>query len=327
MPVSTPIVLFTPAAETGAQPGYIRRMLAALREAGHAAALAELGGDGDAAADAGAAWERLAEGARPVIDLRVLPAMTGLAERLATRRAVGVAERWPSAEDGDADADARRLVARLARVIVPAEPIAERLAAGCAIARERIAVVPAGTDPAPRSEGSGGPGCAILSCGAPAAADGGEVLLRALARLPDLDWRLLVLGASSDAAHAGALAGRVRFIADADAPTRERLWRDADMFALGACADAGAGAIAEALRRGLPVAVAGDAASLVPGDSGVVCPADDWEGLSKALRRLIFDTPLRSSMAEAAWRAGCALPDRTMQAAAFAAVLRQAASG
>ncbi len=91
----------------------------------------------------------------------------------------------------------------------------------------------------------------------------------------------------------------------------EAAWQGADLFALATEWEGHAAAVAEALRRGLPVAVTrgGAAAELVPPEAGVACDAGDVDGLSKALRRLIFDAGLRADMAEAAWRAGQALPD------------------
>ena len=82
-------------------------------------------------------------------------------------------------------------------------------------------------------------------------------------------------------------------------------------------------AIAEALRRGLPVAVTsgGAAAELVPLEAGVICGPGDHEALSRALRRLVFSTELRREMAEPAWRAGQNLPSWENQVKAFAATL------
>jgi glycosyltransferase involved in cell wall biosynthesis len=82
-------------------------------------------------------------------------------------------------------------------------------------------------------------------------------------------------------------------------------------------------AVAEALKRGLPVAVTagGAAGSLVTPEAGAVCPPGDHVNLSKALRRLIFGAALRHNIAEAAWQVGRTLPSWQMQAREFAQAL------
>ena len=81
--------------------------------------------------------------------------------------------------------------------------------------------------------------------------------------------------------------------------------------------------IAEALRRGLPVAVtnAGAVSMLVGPEAGVVGAPGDTEQLSKAMRRLIFDRALRRDMGEVAWQSGRDLPSWDEQAKRLADVL------
>ncbi len=84
-------------------------------------------------------------------------------------------------------------------------------------------------------------------------------------------------------------------------------------------------ALAEALRRGLAVAVTatGAAPTLVSPNAGVVCAPGDADQLSKAMRRLIFDRRLRWDVAEAAWQSARALPSWHEQAVRLAAVLAE----
>jgi glycosyltransferase involved in cell wall biosynthesis len=166
---------------------------------------------------------------------------------------------------------------------------------------------------------------------------GHDVLLRALARLFDLDWQLTIVGSATiDPVHADALAAlaaelgiatRVRFAGEVDAAALDALWRAADLFALATRWEGYGMAVAEALKRGLPVAVTagGAAAALVPLEAGIACAPDDVEQLSKALRRPIFDTRLRRAMADAAWQVGRTLPSWPEQVDGFAQALAKPA--
>ncbi len=82
-------------------------------------------------------------------------------------------------------------------------------------------------------------------------------------------------------------------------------------------------AVAEAVRRGLPLAVTHSAAAseVIPRDGSVIVEPGDDAQLSKALRRLIFSAPLRHDLSEAAWQAGRALPNWAEQGRRFADLL------
>jgi glycosyltransferase involved in cell wall biosynthesis len=224
----------------------------------------------------------------------------------------------------------RERLQRLRRVVATNEAVAIRLAEEYGVPAERITAIPPGMPNVSRSTGSGGPHCAILSVGGLTTRKGHATLLRALARLRDLDWRLTIVGEEHrDPAYAAALRGqaetsgiaaRVHFAGPLLHDALEVHWRAADLFALATESEGYGIAIAEALRRGLPVAVTagGAAADLVSPEAGVVCPVGDSDGLSKAMRRLIFDTGLRTDMAQAAWMIGQTLPDWPAQAVRFA---------
>jgi glycosyltransferase involved in cell wall biosynthesis len=320
---------------------YDRHIVAGLREGGHTVEVVELPGafplaDEAARNAARTAMAGLPDAVRPIVDGLALPAFAGMEDALTARDAVGVIHHPTALETGLSDADRsgllateRRLLPLLARVIVTSDNTGERLAADFGVDAARIRVVVPGTDDAPRSVGSGGATCNIISIGTLVPRKGHDVLLRALARLFDLDWHLIIVGSPErDPVHARALAvltdqfgiaSHVSFAGETTEAELETLWRKADLFALATHWEGYGMAVAEALKRGLPVAVGGGgaAASLVPPEVGVVCQPGDHINLSKALRRLIFDATLRRDVAEAAWQVGQTLPNWQTQVGLF----------
>lgn len=325
--------------------GYIydRRLVEGLRANGHDVQVVELSGrhplpDDAALSSARHALDAVGTGARIVIDGLGLPAFLPLVAELEKRRAVALIHHPTALEHGNPGEvrDALKtaelaLFPRLARLVATSNLTAARLAPEFGVDPARVGVVEPGTDPAPRSTGSGD-GCSILVLGSLIPRKGHDVLLRALAMLPDLDWRLTVAGGARDPVYAHGLqalaeelgiAQRVDFPGEVDGAVLEALWQGADLFALASHWEGYGMAVAEALARGLPVAVSagGALADLVPVEAGVVSPPGDAVSLGKAMRRAIFDTALRAEMAEAAWQAGQKLPRWADRAAAFVAEL------
>jgi glycosyltransferase involved in cell wall biosynthesis len=320
---------------------YDRRIVAGLREIGHEVRVVELGGrhplpDAAAGESARAALADVAEDERVVVDGLGLPAFAPMVEELEQRRAVGLIHHPTALEHGNPGevrdvlrAKERAIFPHLRRLVATSRLTARRLAEDFGAEPGRIGVVEPGTDPAPRSGGSGGPGCAILSVGALIPRKGHDVLMRALATLSDLDWTLTIAGGVRDKVHAEGLAAlaeelgvaqRVTFAGEVEESELDALWRGADLFALATQWEGYGMAVAEALARGVPVAVTagGAVTELVPAEVGVVSPPGDVVSLGKAMRRVIFDEALRAEMAEAAWQAGSRLPRWEDRAAAFA---------
>jgi glycosyltransferase involved in cell wall biosynthesis len=344
--------LLVPAPFGAISGGYIydRRIVEGLRALGETVEVIELPGRHpapDEAAEAGAreAIAALPADARILIDGLGLPAFLPLAQELASRRAVALIHHPTALEHGAEEATRtvlkakeRALFAACARLVCTSPLTARRVAEEFGVEAERIGVVEPGTDEAPRAAGSGGPGCAILSVGTLVPRKGHDVLLRALARLTDLEWSLTIAGDDRrDLTHAQGLralaeelgiAQRVTFAGEVAGDALEALYHQADLFALATRWEGYGMAAAEAMARGLPLAITagGAIAEVVVQGSAIVSPVDDHMSLSKGMRRPIFDRGLRAEMAEAAWLGGQALPRWTDRAAAFRAELDKAAT-
>jgi glycosyltransferase involved in cell wall biosynthesis len=316
---------------------YDRRMADGLRTLGHAVRVVELDGrlpDPDQAAiyAARTAWAALPTESLKLIDGLALPAFAGLP----LHQVAALIHHPASLETGVPLETTQRLHSTeaqmfrdLPRLVTTSDQTAARLTQEFGAPHERISVVIPGIDELPRSRGSAGPACQILSVGSLIPRKGHDVMLRALSRLYDLEWELTISGsADRDPVHANglralaeelAIARRVQFVEE----VTEALWMQADLFALMSYFEGYGVAIAEALRRGLPVAVTnvGTVPTLVGPEAGVVCAPGDAEQISKAIRRLIFDRTLRHDMAGVAWESGQSLPSWNEQANRLAATL------
>ncbi|MDE2515900.1 MAG: glycosyltransferase family 4 protein [Rhodospirillales bacterium] len=346
------IVPSLPGTPEGGQ-AYDRALVDALRARGETITVHSLADPrGPAGREAAAALlASLPSTARLVIDGLALPAFAGQEAMLASRRAIGLIHHPHALESGlseQARAALRAveltLLPRLARVIATSPRVAERLCADGMLAAAHVAVVTPGRAAVARSAGRNGDGaspCAILSVGALIERKDHATLLRALARLFDLDWHLRIVGsAARDPAHAAMLqalaqtlgiAARVTFAGALSDAALEEAWARTDLFALASRWEGYGMATAEALARGIPVAVTGGGpegsagGDLVDVETGIVVAPGDHEGMSKALRRLIFSATLRQEMGDAAWQKSRLHPDWNTQAGAFLAAI--AASG
>jgi glycosyltransferase involved in cell wall biosynthesis len=233
-------------------------------------------------------------------------------------------------------ASERDALAEAARVIASSRFTARLLVSEFGVPEEKVAVAEPGTEPAPRARGTGDP-VRLLAVGAVSPRKGYDVLARALAELPALDWRLVIAGSlERDEASAAALRravaetgldGRVVLAGAVGEDELERLYDAADVFVSPSLFEGYGMVLAEAMARGLPIVAStgGAAAETVPDGAAFKVPPGDVPALRDALRDMIADPDLRRARSDAAWSAGQALPRWSGTAAKVAAALRETA--
>ena len=272
-----------------------------------------------AVAGAAAALASLAAGTLVVIDGLALSALPAVIEREAARLRIVALIHLPLAADVGFDADTRarlavaeqRALAAAALVVVTGQATVGLLQQ-YALPRDRVVVVEPGTDPAPLARGSGGPAVHLLCVATLNAVKGHDVLLSALATVPNRAWRLTCAGsltrdrASADRVRALvrrlALEDRVTLIGELDAEALAACYDEADAFVLATRRETYGMAVAEALARGLPIVstVTGAIPGLVGHDAGLLAPPDDAGALAAVLSRVIGDAALRARLAAGA---------------------------
>jgi glycosyltransferase involved in cell wall biosynthesis len=149
---------------------------------------------------------------------------------------------------------------------------------------------------------------------------GHEILLRALAALPDLDWRLTCLGSPHrdpataervrERLRAGGLGDRVALAGEVDAATLAVHYDRADVFVLPTLYEGYGMVVAEALARGLPIVATatGAIAELVGDEAGLLVPPGDVEALTAALSQVVADPHVRERITRGARRVRGHLP-------------------
>ncbi len=193
----------------------------------------------------------------------------------------------------------RRNLTHAAHVIVPSPYVAHILTADYAVPQDRITVAIPGVD---RATGPARPASppVILSVGVQLPRKGHDVLLRALARLSDLDWRAVIVGAPLDPDHAAflqdltrelGLTDRVEWTGQLGKDAVAERYRTASLFALATRYEGYGIVFNEALAHGLPILScdAGAVSGTVPPEAGRLVPPDDPVAFADALRVLLTD--------------------------------------
>jgi len=140
---------------------------------------------------------------------------------------------------------------------------------------------------------------------------GQDVLVRALARLRDLDWWLDLVGAARDPDFAARIAAMVEELGlteqvtlrgEADGAALDAFYRTADIFVLPSRHEGFGMVLAEAMAHGLPVVstTAGAIPDTVPDGCGVLVAPEDVSGLATALDHVITSPADRMRLGTAA---------------------------
>jgi glycosyltransferase involved in cell wall biosynthesis len=327
---------------------YDRRIIAELSAAGWDAQVLDIG-DGfprPTAAERAAALRRLGElpKERPiVIDGLAFGVLAKEAQALAHGCRLVALVHHPLAlesglsvrESAALCASERAALACARHVITTSASTARLLLADYGVVDDRLSIVRPGTD---RVEVRPRPPAAVidlLAVGSVVPRKGYDILVAALARIPDLPWRLTIAGDRERGAETArrldveiarlGLAGRITFAGAVGSERLMELYADADLFVLPSRFEGYGMAYAEAIAHGVPVVGtrAGAIPDTVPAGAGVLVPPDDVDALAVVLRRLIESPAERERLAAGARAAAAMFPTWPEQAKQFARVLEQ----
>jgi glycosyltransferase involved in cell wall biosynthesis len=206
----------------------------------------------------------------------------------------------------------RAVLSAAAAVVTTSGWSRDRLMELYALPPDRLHVAEPGVQPAKLATGTVA-GQMLLTVAAVIPDKGHDVLLDALARIPDLPWRWVCVGSLDrdpefvDALRRRSLeqglADRVRFAGTATGADLDRAYAEADVMVLASRAETYGMVVTEALARGVPVIateVGGVTEALGHGSDGtrpgLVLPAEDPTALADALRSWLTDTELRARL-------------------------------
>jgi glycosyltransferase involved in cell wall biosynthesis len=326
---------------------YDRRIVAELRALGRRVDVLDLGNgfprsSAEMKAAASAQLAGVPCGATVVVDGLALGVLPEAAEALQRNGRLVALVHHPLAYETGLDPDEaaslkdseRAALSFARRVVTTSQSTAKLLIGEYGVPKDRLTAVCPGTDRAtirPR-EARGGT-IELLAVGSIVPRKGYDILIAALARLADLDWRLLVAGdRDRDSACARALDAAIARLGLGDritmlgAVSSERLathYAEADLFVLPSRFEGFGMAYTEAIAHGLPVVgtTAGAIPEAVPAQTGVLVPPDNIDALAETLRQLLTQPSERARLAAGAQAAAAALTTWPEAGMRFAQVL------
>ena len=325
---------------------YDRRMISELRTLGWQIDVIDLG-DGfpwpsqETRKEAQKRLLEISSGGAIVIDGLALGVMPEAASWLSVRHRLLALVHHPlaleaglSVEQADALRDSERTALAAAQgLVVTSAATARILAADYGVASKRITVASPGTDAAAMALGSKDGIVRLLSVGAVTPRKGFDVLIAALATLPDLPWRLTIAGdrtrdltavtqLDADIARY-RMEDRVAVLGAVSPQRLEALYTESDAFVLASRFEGYGMAYAEAIAHGLPVigTTGGSIPDTVPPEAGLLVPPGDISEFAQALRRVVGDRTLRQRLARGAQAAAPLLSTWRQSAEIFARAL------
>ena len=235
-------------------------------------------------------------------------------------------------------ASERRALAAARRVLVTGDRTAATLG-DYGVAQDRVAVVEPGTDRAPLARGSGSADVHLLCVASVIPRKGHELLIEALASIPETAWHLSCVGSLvrhpdiverlGARVTAAGLDNRITFAGEMTASELDVWYDRADVFVLATMYEGYGMAVAEALARGLPIVSTqtGDIPRITGnhGASALLVRPGDVDGLAEALSAAIRDADLRARLGAGArhvrerlptWEDSVATLDRVLEAVA-----------
>lgn len=266
-----------------------------------------------------------------VIDGLALGGMGEMARAFEQRGFIALVHHPLALESGISEQLARRLreteaaaLSHARHIIVTSPTTAHTLQSMFGIAPDNISVVVPGVErpavaPEPAQHKNQRP--VLLSVGSVIARKGYDVLVNALASLPDLDWELHIVGDTErDAPTAQSLRqqidalglqDQVTLLGSVDPHTLQAHYRQADLFVLASHYEGYGMAYAEAMQWGLAVigTTGGAISQTVAPGCGLLVNPGDVEQLAQALRTLMTQPDLRAQMSHAALAHARQLPD------------------
>jgi len=306
--------------------GYLfdRHIVEGLRARGRDVRVIELSTRNSEAGEA--ALAAVADGTRAVVDGLALANLGRVVAMQARRLRLVAFVHGPLAlEIGFSLAEATRtarleaaLLSRFRGILCPSRRTAAAVES-YGISSGRIAIVPPGTAKPKGHPRWRGRVRALLCVANLVPRKGHGVLVEALARIRDLDWRLVCIGslerdpATTRAVRRMIVATRLgrRIILARESPPESvaLAYRAADAFVLPSLHEGYGMAFAEAMTYGLPViaTTAGAIPETVPPQAGLLVRPGDPAALARALRRMIAEPALAARFAKGSRAAGARL--------------------